>query len=403
MNSTKSENRFISFYGENQISPVRQDISDFCRHLERREKLYRLLGLPTIVFRDRRIVEVGPGGGYNALAALRWGASIDFVEPNTVAQDELTGLMKTRQIPDQRWSLFKGRIEDFRPGKAYELVIAEGFLPGLSSREDVIRSLDNLVAPGGVIVVTTIDDLSFLMEFVRRLVGARLLWQRKANTFKEKLTVLSKAFAPHLAKLKHASRPVEDWVADSFLNTTIYAEWFGIDECINEFGSNYHVMGSSPHMFSDYSWYKDVDFDSRAEVLRQFEAKRHMLMLCDMRESERDPKANRQLCEKALKLRRVAGEMEAEMNDSNAQTLADLLNEISQLSRSIDKRISEALDQGVSLLRNSNLTDEKLANADAFAGASGRTQQYLSLVKAIDYSSSLGNPTPWIFDKKSMA
>lgn len=35
----------LEFYKKNKISPVRQDISDLSRHLDRRGSLYRYLGL----------------------------------------------------------------------------------------------------------------------------------------------------------------------------------------------------------------------------------------------------------------------------------------------------------------------------------------------------------------------
>lgn len=56
-------NVFLEYYGEHQISPVKQDISDLEIHYNRRKKLYRQCGIPTIAFRNAKILEVGPGGG----------------------------------------------------------------------------------------------------------------------------------------------------------------------------------------------------------------------------------------------------------------------------------------------------------------------------------------------------
>lgn len=82
------ENPLLLFYRENNISPVHQDIENFEIHLKRREKLYRQLGIPPAVFSNKTILEIGPGGGYNALVFFSWGAKVDFVEPNPKAQDE---------------------------------------------------------------------------------------------------------------------------------------------------------------------------------------------------------------------------------------------------------------------------------------------------------------------------
>lgn len=56
-------NKIIDFYREHSISPVHQDISNFEYHCARREKLYRQLGMPTVVFNEAEVLEVGAGGG----------------------------------------------------------------------------------------------------------------------------------------------------------------------------------------------------------------------------------------------------------------------------------------------------------------------------------------------------
>lgn len=67
------KNDFLKYYGEKNISPVKQDISDLQLHCRRREKLYRQLGLPFCLFKDKNILEVGPGSGYNTLVLLHGG------------------------------------------------------------------------------------------------------------------------------------------------------------------------------------------------------------------------------------------------------------------------------------------------------------------------------------------
>lgn len=66
-------NGWLEYYGEHEISPVRQDLSDINLHFAKREKLYRQLGLPGIAFEGKKILEVGPGSGYNTLAFFFFG------------------------------------------------------------------------------------------------------------------------------------------------------------------------------------------------------------------------------------------------------------------------------------------------------------------------------------------
>lgn len=66
---------FLDYYSKNHISPVYQDISNFDRHLERRRNLYCQCGISVKMFEGSKLLEVGPGGGYNTLAFLKWGGT----------------------------------------------------------------------------------------------------------------------------------------------------------------------------------------------------------------------------------------------------------------------------------------------------------------------------------------
>src|SRR6185295_17754749 len=61
---------FVDFYRANRISPVAQDIADRQRHFDRREALYRHLGLVPGQIAGRHVLEFGPGSGHNALHTL---------------------------------------------------------------------------------------------------------------------------------------------------------------------------------------------------------------------------------------------------------------------------------------------------------------------------------------------
>lgn len=59
-----------SVYGKYKISPVKQDLSNPSIFFQKREKLYRQLRIPTILFDKKDILEVGSGSGFNTLAFL---------------------------------------------------------------------------------------------------------------------------------------------------------------------------------------------------------------------------------------------------------------------------------------------------------------------------------------------
>lgn len=381
MGNKDKQNPFIAFYGKHRISPVHQDVRNFKLHLMRREKLYRLLGLPLAVFNDKTILEIGPGGGYNALAFFAWGANVDFVEPNLTAQEELPRLFSRYNIKKNRWRIVSGKIEDFKSNRQYDVVIAEGFIPGLYDRSKVINRISGLVKNGGVAVVTCLDDISFFFEFIKRIIAHRLLQEKKAKEFSKKVTLLSSAFSSHFRSLKYTSRPLRDWVVDTFLNPFVYGKFFSIADCIKEFNMDFMMLGSSPAMFTDCSWYKNIEFNRQKSLLEQFSSKRHILMLWDAKESIRGADLNEALVKKIYDLRQYVSKIEPCLNPARIRNIIQRLERIKCLSVDIDDRISVAIEESIDLLGDSRLTALKIAKADALESAFGRGQQYVSLAK----------------------
>lgn len=372
------ENPFVEFYGKNNISPVHQDLSNISLHLLRRENLYRILGIPPITFNNRYVLEVGPGGGYNSLFFFDKGAMVDFIEPNPKAQSELRELLKKYRIDAKRWTLFPDVVESFVPDKLFDIVIAEGFIPGLYERATVIQKLRQLVKPDGVIVVTCVDDLSLFFEHLKRILAAGLV--ENVPVFQEKVRILITAFESHYKLLRYATRPIEDWVTDMFLNPAAYGRMFSIGECIEEFGEEFEFLGSSPSMFTNYNWFKNLNFNHRAAILEQFGMKRHTLLLWDLPDSLRSKSSNEKLLQIAYEIRKSAGCL----NSSNREEIMQIIVMLRQFqveSSNIDGRITEAIDEAIHLLLDKDLTCEKVSKAIILGGMVGRTQQYVSLVK----------------------
>jgi 2-polyprenyl-3-methyl-5-hydroxy-6-metoxy-1,4-benzoquinol methylase len=376
-----TENPFVSFYTKHNISPVHQDISDFPQHMKRREKLYRSLGLPPFAFVNENMLEIGPGGGYNALAFFQWGAKVDFVEPNKTAQEELPVLLKKSGVKPEAWHLFPGLIEDYYPEKSYNIVIAEGFIPGLLDRRQVIARLKDIVNPGGVVVVTCVDDISFFFDHLKGLVAARLI--STIGDFQEQVKVLIEAFASHLQTLKHASRPVDDWVIDTFLNPAIYGEWFSIADCLEEFGRDFELLGSSPRMFTDYTWYKNTEHDTFTALLEQFHTKRQALFFQHMEEKIRTADVNRQLFEACYHVRDLGRKLKDNYQQDTMRKIVEAIKVVRTLTVDFDPRATAAIDEAISLLSDDDLTPAKVANATKLAAACGRSMQYVSLVKKV--------------------
>lgn len=382
-NIKDKQNPFIEFYGKHGISPVHQDVRNFKVHLMRREKLYRLLGIPLVTFNDRTILEIGPGGGYNALAFFAWGAKVDFIEPNPTAREELPRLLCKYNVQKDRWRMFPCKVEDFNSDRQYDIVIAEGFIPGLYNRRKVINAISSLVKKGGVVVVTCLDDISFFFEFVKRIIAHRLLQEEKINEFSQKVKLLSRAFSSHFKSLKYRSRPLEDWVIDNFLNPFVYGDFFSIADCIREFDKDFILLGSSPSMFTDCSWYKNIEYNRHKLLLEQFSTKRHVLMLWDMDESVITADVNEAIVNEIRDLRQYVRKVETHIDKENVTYIIAKLKCVKYLAGDIDSRISTAIEEAINLLRDKRLTALKIARTGVLSRAFGRGQQYVSLAKKI--------------------
>ena len=133
-------NDFLNFYGEHNISPVRQNIDDLSLHYERRRKLYRQCGIPYRTLENANILEVGPGSGYNSLFFLHImkKGHLDLVEPNVCGVEDIKKLFYEHRIDESLYTLYNTTIEKFSEPRKYDVIIAEGFLQYLNNQDEVI-------------------------------------------------------------------------------------------------------------------------------------------------------------------------------------------------------------------------------------------------------------------------
>lgn len=65
--ATSPELAYLDFHWRYDISPVAQDICDIRAHFQRRDSLYRLLGIPLAFVAGRSAAEFGSGSDYDTL------------------------------------------------------------------------------------------------------------------------------------------------------------------------------------------------------------------------------------------------------------------------------------------------------------------------------------------------
>lgn len=261
-----NEGKMLSFYKKQNIAPVFQNIEDIDAHFHRRETLYRQMGLSSSNFSGKKILEIGPGTGQNALyLASQSPSSLTLCEPNP------SGIKKIEEtfmpFPDFKKLLKVERctIEELDPSLKYDLVICEGLI-GASGHPDprkLIKSIASHVSPDGILVLTSMDYPAYLSEMLRRLFGYELT--KKMSDFESKVNILVNVFGPHLKTLPGMTREPSDWAIDNLLNPASVGSLVAFDELVAIVSElKYGVLGTSPRFIADWAWYKDaalkVDF-----------------------------------------------------------------------------------------------------------------------------------------------
>lgn len=374
-------NNYLDYYGNHDISPVRQDISNIDIHYRRREKLYRQCGIPVIAFKDKDVLEIGPGGGYNTLALFQWDIKhADLVEPNKKGREDMWKLFTEQGISVEKYHIYSCMIENYTTTKTYDIIIAEGFLYAVDNKREIINRCKSLMAKHGIIVVTCSDHMCCFIELMKRLLGHIIV--KDVDLYDDKVEYLVSFFAPQLSKLKGVSRSPREWVQDQILNPAFLNMDFSMSQAIDYFGDEYDILGTSPNIFTDYSWYKDIWFDYKDDYKKQFARKRASMLMAGMPEKILSPKAINNM----ESFFDVINDLEIRYEQTlNERYVLDIRKCICKMRNSllpvgsnfmkvydeIDEALSEALEYGAVNL-------EKYPH---FFSAFGRTQQYIAFVK----------------------
>ncbi len=376
-------NSFLEYYGKHYISPVHQDISNMELHFERRRKLYRQCGIPVQTFRDTEILEVGPGSGYNTLAFFRWNcAHVDLVEANEKGICDMRELFKEHNIPSEKYQIFPCEIENYVSDKRYDIIIAEGFIQHLPNQQQILKKLQSLAADKGIVILTCSDQLCYFIEMMKRLVARFLV--KDILDYEAQVSYLSGLFEQQLAGLKGVSRPARDWVQDMILGSSsnFTAQLLNLAQAISCFQKDYDILGTSPQMFTDYSWYKNIWFNYKEDYKQQYNRKKTSLLMADMPESVLPDKQVEMVSERFHYIIELAAEFEKNFESCYIKHILEQMNGIEKEVSVIDNgfmmvfcEIKMALK---ALIETGSVDFDQYPH---FFQAFGRTEQYIGFEK----------------------
>ncbi len=375
---------FLDYYKKHKISPVAQDITDIRRHFERRNALYRQCGLPSTFIKGKSVLEVGPGTGHNSLFtnAMKPQKYV-MVDGNPSSIQALNTLMNEYFEDLSNCEIIESDFESFSYIEKFDLVLAEGIIPTLKNPKGFLQMVAENTKPGGVVLITCMDHVSWLSEILRKVAG-RLLLDGKELNEQEKLEKLRPFFAPHLASLSGMSRSVDDWIYDNILQPTL-GELLSIEDAINSLFSEFDFHGSSPNFFVDPRWYKNIYGDQeRINELAIESFRKNIHNLLDYRYTfdpieESTGKKIASLCQAIFELVIL---IQNEGNHKN--TIAELNTRIQELITLVSGFSENTAD---SLRDFSSGLEEYLkgrpfpSTLDKFGSWFGRGQQYVSFIR----------------------
>jgi len=378
-----NELSLIDFYRKNEISPVRQEIPNLDQHFERRASLYRQLGILPAFLRGRTVLEVGPGSGHNSL----YTASLNpeqfvLVEPNPQGVKDIYNLFDQYNIRSSNIHIVSKTIEEYQDDKTYDFVFCEGLLgaAGVPNPGLLFKELGKFVSPGGVMVITCMDETAYLSELLRRLI-AQLLIQEE-DTLSEKVAKLMPVFSPHLSQLQGMTRRHDDWIIDNLINPTVCGQLFTIPDALTTLPDQFEFYASSPHFVSDWRWYKNIfgrQKDLNKQGLNQYWSNLHNLLDYRYVFPEQDVTSNKKLYSLCRSIRFAIQQYEKDRNHEILSDIEENLQQCIMIVKKISPDTAFALSEVLELFSHQPLEASQVAKMRKFPALFGRGQQYLSL------------------------
>jgi SAM-dependent methyltransferase len=257
------ERAYLDYYGRRGIIPVRQDTADLPLHMARRRSLYRQVGLRPGTFRNRRILEFGPGTGDNALYVASCGPeSYVLVDGNPASVRAVEEKLDRGLLPRNRVECCHNDILHFTATTTFDVVLCEGVVGGQAKTEEFLSHVASFVAPEGVLVITTMSPASLLAEICRRVL--KPIFAARFPDEHRLLEELVAFFEPDLRSLPGMSRVHEDWVLDNILGPWPEQLVFTIPEATATLDKEFDFLGTSPTFVQDWRWYKSIPLDTRS-------------------------------------------------------------------------------------------------------------------------------------------
>ena len=370
----------LTYYLKYKISPVRQNILNRKKHLQRRESLYNHLGIPKKLLSNSEILEVGPAEGHNAAYLASCNPKLlHLVEPNPNANKNIFRIFKKLKVSHNKTKIYKKKFENFKSKKKYDVVICEAWL-GISKKErELITKLGKFVKKDGILIITASSSLSFLSNILRRFIGVCVT--QDIYSFEKKTNFLINFYKNHLKTMKNMSCPYKDWVQDCLIGDGFLNIHPNPKEIFEDVGKNFNFFNSYPKFYNDWRWYKDLiekKFDTKKNFLNQYNKEAHNFIDYKSSFNQIQSKQNIILSKKTRELLRVLIFCEKKLTPENFKKFVNKFKEINNTIRENNIKI-KGLQEVENILKNKKF--HMTRNLKYFKFNFGRELFYISLIK----------------------
>lgn len=375
----------LDYYKEHGISPVRYDLSDLDAHLDRRDFLYRSLGLPPTAFKGVAVLEVAAGSGQNSLYVASLGPALyDLVEPNPAGVRDIKAVYEGFERPHTTPNLIVEQFETFKAQRSYDIVLCENWLGGFQNELALLGKLAKHVSPGGVLVVTLVPFTGFAPNAVRFAMAQRLLDQQDEMSFTAQTDYLVSVFGKHLATMSSMTRSHHDWVRDCMQNRVFLPVVLPLEQVVWSIGPEMESLSFSPRFLADWRWFKAGVGEARRlnEVaLASYRANLHNFMDWRVVFPVRDPEENQRLDDKCRDLHAAVSGWYQSRSDFGRSAVERALAALTEALSGSDPETSAAFAEALAAWRRPALDGDEVRDMPKFGALFGRELVYGSFTR----------------------